>query len=115
MWPILAEFRHWPQWGPSIRSVEADAVAVASGVSGRVQTVIGLRLPFVITDVGPMRSWDWKVAGIPATGHTASAIGPAKTRVEFSVSAVLIPYALVLRAGLRRLKALAEALSLEDG
>lgn len=108
VWPLIAEFRFWPQWGPTVRRVDAKADEIAPGVTGRVQTAIGIWLPFEITDVDPMRSWDWKVAGVKATGHEVSAASPNRTLVEFTVPALFAPYVVVLRAGLRRIKALAE-------
>lgn len=106
---MLAEFRHWPAWGPTVRDVEADAPVVAPGVRGRVRTLLGLWLPFEITAAEPERSWEWRVAGVPATGHEISALGPGRTRVAFSVPALAAPYLLVLRLGLARLRRLAEA------
>jgi uncharacterized protein YndB with AHSA1/START domain len=108
VWQLLTEFRFWPQWGPTVRRVETKSAEVAPGVTGRVQTVVGIWLPFEITDVEPMRSWDWRVAGIKATGHEVSPISPERTWVQFTVSAYVGPYVAVLRRGLRRLKALAE-------
>ena len=108
VWPLLAEFRWWPSWGPTVRAVDADAASVAPGVRGRVQTPLRLWLPFEITRVEPERSWDWTVAGIRATGHQVTAVDPGRTLVDFTVSGWLAPYAVVLHAGLRRLKRLAE-------
>lgn len=108
VWPLLAEFRHWPEWGPSIRAVESAAEQVAPGVTGRVQTLIGVWVPFEITSAIPERSWDWKVAGLKATGHSLADIGRSVCRVEFTVAWPLMPYLVVMRRGLHRLKALAE-------
>jgi hypothetical protein len=107
VWPLISEFRHWPAWGPSIRAVEADAGEVAAGVTGRVQTIVGLWLPFEITSVEPGRAWHWKVAGIAATGHEVSPIEDSRTRVTFTVPWTLAPYRMVLRAALSRIDALA--------
>ena len=109
VWKLISHFNHWPSWGPTVVDVESDADAVAVGVTGRVKTIAGPWLPFEITEVDQGRSWTWKVAGIPATGHRVSAQGEARTLVEFTAPIAVAPYALVLRAGLRRLKRLAEA------
>lgn len=109
VWPLLAEFRHWPAWGPSVRAVEADVASVAPGVRGRVQTAIGLWLPFEIERCEDERFWDWRVAGVRATGHRLLPLDGQRSRVEFSVPTLFFPYALVLDRGLRRLAALAEA------
>jgi uncharacterized protein YndB with AHSA1/START domain len=108
VWALLAEFRHWPQWGPTVRAVDAPGAAVVPGLTGRVQTVVGVWLPFEITSVEPMRSWDWRVAGLAATGHEVTALTPTRTRVVFTVPVLFAPYVTVLRVGLRRVKAQAE-------
>lgn len=108
VWELLAEFERWPEWGPSIRSVDVAADAVAPGVTGRVRTIAGVWLPFEITAVVPEQSWVWRVAGVPATGHTLSARDGDRARAGFSVAWVLAPYLLVMRIALRRLKRMAE-------
>ena len=108
VWPLLAEFRWWPRWGPTVRAVVADADSVAPGVRGRVRTPLGAWLPFEITSVEPGRSWHWTVAGVRATGHHLTAVDSGRTRADFTVSGWFAPYVLVLHAGLRRLKRLAE-------
>jgi len=109
IWPLLAEFRHWPEWGPSVRAVDAETEAIAAGLRGRVQTAIGLWLPFEIGRCEPERFWDWKVAGVQATGHRLVPIAADRTLVEFTVSRVFLPYVWVLDRGLRRLARLAES------
>lgn len=108
VWGLLIDFEEWSRWGPSIRSVSATASEAGPGVTGRVQTVIGVSLPFVITDWIEGRAWSWRVAGIPATGHRVDPVGPTTTRVTFTVPWMAAPYAAVLVAGLERLKRLAE-------
>ena len=109
VWRLIAEFDQWPQWGPTVVDVESEAMTVAAGVTGRVKTIAGLWIPFAITDVDHGRSWTWKVAGIPATGHYVMALGEAKTLVEFTVPIVAAPYALVLWAALKRLERIADS------
>lgn len=108
VWKLVSGFEHWPKWGPTVRKVESEAAGVGPGVTGRVKTIAGPWLPFEITDVVPGRSWHWKVSGIPATGHYLSELEDGKTLVEFTVPFAVAPYVLVLRMGLKRLKALAE-------
>ena len=111
VWKRLAEFRHWPEWGPSVRAVEVDGqvAAVAEGVTGRVQTVLRIWLPFEITSFEADRAWSFRVAGIAATGHRITPISPGRTAVEFSVPRHFAPYVRVLDRGLRNLKQLLEA------
>jgi hypothetical protein len=108
VWDLVSLLRHWPEWGTSIRSVHSAAERVDPGVSGTVETVVGARLPFTITDVDPGRSWTWNVAGLPATGHHVTAVDENSSRLVFTVAWPLAPYAVVLRHALRRVKAIAE-------
>ena len=109
VWSLLTEVRHWPEWGPSVRAVDIEGEAIAAGVTGRVQTVVGLWLPFEITTFEPESYWDWSVAGIHATGHRVTALAASRTRVEFTVPRFFRPYVWVLDRGLRRLDQLATA------
>jgi hypothetical protein len=109
VWPLIAEFRYWPAWGPSVRAVDSQAAVIASGVRGRVQTTIGLWLPFRIERCEREVFWDWSVAGVHATGHRLRPISEERCEVEFSVSRIFLPYVWVLDRGLQRLRSLAEA------
>lgn len=108
VWPLIADFANWPTWGPSVRTVSSDAATVAAGVRGTIQTPMRLTVRFEITAVVPGRSWTWRVAGIPATGHHLEATAPGRSRLTFTVHPLLAPYLLVLRIGLRRVKRQAE-------
>lgn len=107
VWALLATFDHWPTWGPSITTVEVDTDEVAPGVTGRVRTAVGVWLPFEITEVMPGRSWDWRVAGIPATGHRVDPIDDRRCRVTFTTPWPTAPYLVVLASALRRIRRLA--------
>lgn len=107
VWPLIARFDQWPAWGPSITAVEADADEVAPGVTGRVRTAVGVWLPFEITEVVPGRSWDWRVAGIPATGHRVDPIDDRRSRVTYTTPWPTAPYLTVLAVALRRIRRLA--------
>lgn len=69
VWNLISRFEHWPSWGVTVTAVEPSAGQVRAGLTGRVKTVAGPWLPFEITDVVAGESWDWKVAGVRATGH----------------------------------------------
>ncbi|MDJ0952768.1 MAG: SRPBCC family protein [Acidimicrobiia bacterium] len=103
VWPHIAQFDRWPAWGLSITAVESNADQVAPGVTGRVRTPVGFWLPFTIEDVTPESYWDWRVAGVRATGHhlEPTAIG---TRVRFTAPWIVAPYTVMMAASLRKLK-----------
>jgi hypothetical protein len=49
-WRFLTDTKAWPRWGPSVIAVDAPARLIGPGMRGRVQTTLGLWLPFEITD-----------------------------------------------------------------
>ena len=59
-WERYADLDAWPTWAPQIRSVETDGRRLATGRSGTVHVLGGLRVPFVVTavDAGRM-TWSW--------------------------------------------------------
>jgi uncharacterized protein YndB with AHSA1/START domain len=107
VWHLIATFDRWAEWGPSIAGAEAAAHEVAPGVTGRVRTAVGAWLPFEVTEVTPGRSWAWRVAGIPATGHRVDPIGEGHCRVTFTTPWPTAPYLAVLAMALRRVRDLA--------
>jgi hypothetical protein len=108
LWRILIDTREWPRWGPSVRAVEAPTPWIGPGLRGRIQTPIGLWLPFEITHWEPERAWSWRVAGLDATGHRVEALGPARARVTFEIPRWAPGYRLVCEVALRRIARLAE-------
>jgi len=110
-WRLLTDTEAWPRWGPSVRAVDAPARYIGPGMRGRVRTALGPWLPFEITRWEPGVRWDWRVAGVPATGHVVTPLGPARCRVAFAVPPWAPVYLPVCRAALRRLRdlSLAEA------
>jgi uncharacterized protein YndB with AHSA1/START domain len=111
VWDLLTDTQRWPEWGPSIRSVQSAERHIRSGSTGRVQTVVGVRLPYQVTEIDPGRSWDWRVAGLPSTGHEVDSIALDKCRVVFTVPWLLAPYAIVVKLALRRLATAASSAS----
>ncbi|WP_180271735.1 SRPBCC family protein [Halorubrum persicum] len=105
----LRDTRRWPDWGPAIDAVESDDRYVTRGTTGRVR-VGGAWLPFRVTACNGRR-WDWRVAGIPATGHRVdSYAGDAdRSRVVVEVPAVAAWYVPVCRRALDRFAALVES------
>jgi uncharacterized protein YndB with AHSA1/START domain len=69
VWNLISRYEHWSAWGVSITAVEPSSGRVRAGATGRVRTLVGVWLPFEITEVAEGESWSWKVAGVSATGH----------------------------------------------
>ena len=106
-WRLLTDTHTWPQWGPSVRAVDAPTRFITAGTFGRVQTTPGLWLPFAITDWEEGRAWAWRVAGIPATGHRVTPLTASSCRVAFTIPRWAPFYVPVCRLALRRLEVLA--------
>ncbi len=108
-WRLLTDVARWPAWGPSVRGVDLDGSgsAIGRGSTGRVRPVVGPGLPFVVDafdDADPaMRSWSWRVAGVPATGHRVEDLGDGRCRVGFRVPTLVAPYGLVCWLALDRI------------
>jgi uncharacterized protein YndB with AHSA1/START domain len=108
-WRILAAPRRWPEWGPSVRAVRCPHESIRAGSRGEVQLVFGPWLTFVVQRCEPPVYWDWRVAGMPATGHRVLPLGPGRCRVEFELSPLAAPYWFVCRTAAGRVARLAEA------
>lgn len=107
-WELLTDTSRWPQWGPSLSRVESAERYIRAGSTGRVQTLIGVWLPFRITEFIDRQRWGWQVAGIPATGHRVELLGPHRCRVVFEVPAIAAPYLAVCRLAAERIKRILE-------
>jgi len=107
-WDLLIDTRRWPEWGPSVARVDCADRCIVRGVTGRVQTVFGLWLPFQITNFTAGQYWHWRVAGIPATGHRVESIGPNLCRVLFEVPVLAAPYLIMCRMAAQRIKNILE-------
>jgi len=107
-WRLLTDTTRWREWGPSVSRVECAERYIGLGSTGRVQTVIGLWLPFRITELSDGHRWFWEVAGIPATGHRVEALGPDRCRVVFEVPWLAAPYLAVCRLAARRIRRILE-------
>jgi uncharacterized protein YndB with AHSA1/START domain len=106
VWRQLTDLQAWPRWGPSITSASIDADVLALGVRGRVTTAVGVTLPFEVTAFVDGRSWAWRVAGVPATGHRVEPDGDG-CRVTFTVPWWAPGYLAVCAIALRRIDDLA--------
>jgi len=104
----LRDTRRWPEWSPSVDGVESADRYVETGTTGRVQ-VAGVWTPFRVTAATRLR-WDWRVAGVPATGHRVERY-PGRSdrcRVVVEVPLVAAAYVSVCRRALDRFADLVE-------
>jgi hypothetical protein len=106
---FLRDTHAWPEWGPAIDAVESDARYVTRGTTGRVR-VAGAWVPFRVTACNGRR-WDWRVAGVPATGHRVDSYAgdPERGRVVIEVPVVAAWYVPACRRALDRFAALVES------
>ena len=104
----LRDTRTWPEWGPAIDGVESSDRRVRTGTTGRIR-VGGAWVPFRVTG-STDRRWDWRVAGLPATGHRVDryAGDPDRCRVVIEVPIVAAGYVPVCRRALDRFATLVQ-------
>ena len=103
VWRLITDTRTWPVWGPSVRRVDCKDRYVHAGSSGRILTAVGIWVPFVVGAFEPESYWDWRVAGVAATGHRVESIGQNRCRLSFTVPAWAFGYGLVCRLALMRI------------
>jgi hypothetical protein len=106
-WALLSDTHAWPQWGPSVRAVDSPTRFITAGMRGRVQTAVGVWIPFEITDWEEGCYWHWRVAGVPATGHRVTPLTVDTCRVTFTIPAWAPFYLPICRAALSKLNRLA--------
>lgn len=105
VWELFVEPRHWPEWSPSVTTVDCPDQRIRTGSSGKVRIVGGLWVPFTVTSSDGNR-WTWRVAGIPATGHQVVAEGNG-SKASFEIPLWGLPYIVVCDRALTRLQKLA--------
>lgn len=108
VWEVLTDTYCWPKWGPSVTAVRCRDRYIQSGSKGYVQTVIGIWVPFEITEFIPEKNWTWKVMGTPATGHRVESLATTKCRLVFEVPWGAAPYVLICKIAARRIKLISE-------
>lgn len=108
VWDLFVDTTRWAEWGPSVTAVDLPERRIRAGSSGRVRGPGGIWVPFEVTEFDEGRRWAWRVVGVPATTHSVEP-APGGCTAAFGVPEVAAPYALVCRAALRRIEALATA------
>ena len=114
VWRLITDTHTWPAWGPSVRAVDCRQRFIDAGCRGRIQTPLGVWLPFCVTTFESERFWDWRVAGLAATGHRVEALGAHRCRLSFTVPVWAWGYGLVCRRALFRIDQLLDMHSREN-
>ena len=104
VWRLITDTQTWTRWGPSLKEVDCPERYIRGGLEGRIRTVVGIWLPFTIDSFDPGNYWDWRVAGIAATGHRVESLGPGLCLLTFTVPIWAAGYGIVCRVALNRIK-----------
>jgi hypothetical protein len=107
VWDILTDTRQWPVWGPSVSRIDGPQRYIFSGMKGRLRTAVGIWVSFEITSCEASVSWNWKVAGVAATGHRLKKLTDGSCELIFELPFAAFPYALVCRQAANRIARLA--------
>ena len=105
-WRLLTDTQQWPHWGPSVSQVVCEQRYIGPDSEGRVKTVLGIWVPFVITEYRHQRFWSWRIGRFPATGHRLSVEDESTCVVAFDMPWWALPYLVVCRVALGRIKRL---------
>lgn len=108
VWTILIDTEQWPVWGPSVKAVACSQQFISAGLKGKIQTAVGLWINFEVTSFEPLSYWNWKVAGVPATGHRLKELSDTRCELIFELPLVAFPYALICRQAINRIAQLAQ-------
>ncbi len=106
VWDILVDTARWPEWGPTVRAVACPDRFLTPRSRGRIRTVLGFSVPFVVLRFEPGKAWSWSINGIPATTHTVERLGPRRSRLFFGVPIPAFPYLAVCLVAIWRIAAL---------
>lgn len=104
VWNLIIDTFKWPQWGPTVKSVQCPERFICKGTQGQVLTAFGIWLPFVITGYDHASFWSWNVASVKATGHRIQAVKTGGCYLWFEVPIIAAPYTLVCQMALGRIK-----------
>lgn len=74
---------------------------------GRVQTAIGLWLPFEIDQWQAGAYWHWRVGGVAATGHRVQSLDAGSCEIVFTMPAWAPFYRPVCALAIKRIARLA--------
>ena len=106
VWDLLTDTDKWTSWGPTLKEVDCRERFIRKGSNGKVLTIFGCWLPFVITEYKHASFWDWEVASLRATGHRVESIESGGCKLWFEVPIIAAPYAFICQLALRRIETL---------
>jgi hypothetical protein len=104
VWRYLTDTHTWHQWGPSVKKVRCVQRYISEGAAGQILTPLGIWLPFQIQQFEAPHFWDWRVAGVSATGHRVEPTGENRCLLTFTVPWWSAPYLLICRQALARIR-----------
>ena len=108
-WDVLVDTIRWAAWGPSVVAVRCPERRVRAGSRGEIRILLGPWLPFVVERCEPPFYWDWRVAGVRATGHRVRPLGETGCEIALELSPLILPYWPICRIAAGRVARLAEA------
>jgi len=109
VWDLLTDTAKWSQWGPSVRAVECEHRFSQPLCTGYVRTLLGIRLPFIITSFQHLEYWNWRVGNLEATGHRLVR-HPDGCTVIFDMPWWAFPYTLICLLALNRIAKLSRSI-----
>ena len=105
-WRLLTDTQQWPHWGPSVSEVACEHRFIGADSKGRVKTLLGFWVPFAVNEFRDQHYWNWRIGRFPATGHRISVEGETTCMVAFDMPWWALPYLIVCRIALGRIRRL---------
>ena len=104
IWDLITDTTQWPRWGPTVKAVRSSERYIRKTSEGQVLTVVGIWLPFIITDFKHECFWRWKVASVKATGHRLQPTDTGGCLLWFEVPIIAAPYLMICQMALKRIE-----------
>lgn len=106
VWRVITDTEQWPRWGPSVSGVKCSQRHIGPASTGYVKIIMGLWLPFTITEYQHLHYWSWRIGRVQATGHRLTETGADTCMVSFDLPWWAGPYVLVCSIALSRISRL---------
>ena len=107
-WQLLTDTEQWPHWGPSVTRVAYKKRFIGPSSTGKVRTLLGFWVPFTITEYLDLQFWSWRIGPFQATGHRVDVTDDGGCLVAFDMAWWALPYLIVCRIALGRIRRLLE-------